>query len=220
MGVLLKSLVFAILTGNLALAQAPSAPLGIKTAALPAPVAGAHYDVQLQATGGQPPYKWSVTAGALPAGIHIDPPSGLLVGTPAQPGPFGFTVRVADSSTPPQTAERAFLSEAVPSVEVRWVRPPRVENGGIFSSVQVANHLPKEIRLTLIIEGVNDIGKAFVLGYQHTLLAGKKLTPEIPFGTTLPRGAYMVYVNAVGVKPQSETLFRALRQNPSILQVP
>ncbi len=201
-----------------AFAQAP-APLRIETATLPAPVAGGYYNVQLRATGGQPPYQWSLVEGTLPAGIHLDP-SGLLTGPPAKSGPFSFTARVTDSSTPPQSVIRAFQAEAAAALEVRWIRPPRVENGGIFGSVQVANNLAKRIDLTLIIVGVNEFGKAFVLGYQHPTLAAKTVTGVMPFGFTLPPGAYVVHADAVGEDPETEALFRARRQTPGPLRVP
>ncbi len=200
-------------------AQAQPAAFRIETTTLPAPVAGAYYNAQLHAAGGQPPYKWSIVEGALPADLHLDP-SGLLVGTPARPGAFSFTARVTDSSAPPQTATRAFKAEAAPSLEVRWIRPPRVENGGIFGSAQVANHLPRRTDLTLIIVGVNEFGKSFVLGYQHAMLAPRTTTPAIPFGFTLPPGSYVVHMDAVGEDPATEALFRARLQTPGPLQVP
>ncbi len=50
------------------------------------------------ATGGAPPYVWSVIGGALPGGLALNS-AGVLSGTPAAAGDFTFTVRVADSLT-------------------------------------------------------------------------------------------------------------------------
>lgn len=60
------------------------------------------YSKQLAASGGTPPYTWSVTQGALPSGLTLL--NGVLSGTPSAAGGFTFTVRVADSGTPIQTA--------------------------------------------------------------------------------------------------------------------
>ena len=54
------------------------------------------YVQQMQATGGVPPYFWSISSGALPAGLTLSQ-SGTLQGTPTASGPFSFTVEVQDS---------------------------------------------------------------------------------------------------------------------------
>ena len=48
------------------------------------------------ATGGVPPYTWSIGGGALPAGLAMDL-SGAVSGTPGALGTFLFTVQVTDS---------------------------------------------------------------------------------------------------------------------------
>jgi hypothetical protein len=60
------------------------------------PVVGSPFAMQLSAVGGLPPYKWSLSAGALPAGINLAP-SGLLSGTPT-PGGAVQCVAVANGS--------------------------------------------------------------------------------------------------------------------------
>jgi hypothetical protein len=72
--------------------------LTITTApALPPVTAGASYAETLSASGGIAPITWSVTAGALPAGLTLDAASGAVSGTPSAVGTFTFTARVADS---------------------------------------------------------------------------------------------------------------------------
>ncbi|HWL46027.1 MAG TPA: Ig domain-containing protein [Ilumatobacter sp.] len=46
---------------------------------------------------GYPAPTYSVTAGALPAGLTLDPTTGSIVGTPTTPGPFSVTIRAANS---------------------------------------------------------------------------------------------------------------------------
>lgn len=56
---------------------------------------GATYSQQLTATGGDGSYTFSVTLGALPAGLAING-AGLLSGTPTETGTFNFDVGVVD----------------------------------------------------------------------------------------------------------------------------
>ncbi len=64
---------------------------------LPAATKNAPYSVSLRAVGGQPDYAWTLSAGALPPGLALEP-AGRLVGTPTAIGRFGFTVQVRDAS--------------------------------------------------------------------------------------------------------------------------
>ncbi|MBV8818559.1 MAG: putative Ig domain-containing protein, partial [Acidobacteriaceae bacterium] len=50
----------------------------------------------LQASGGQPPYNWTVTAGSLPPGLTLSS-TGVIAGTPTQTGTFTFTVGITDA---------------------------------------------------------------------------------------------------------------------------
>ncbi|HET8550207.1 MAG TPA: putative Ig domain-containing protein, partial [Bryobacteraceae bacterium] len=79
---------------NYAVTVAPSAVL-ISTASLPNGTAGAPYSAQLNASGGTPPYTWSITG--LPPGVAATP-GGVMSGTPAQAGTFDVNARVTDSA--------------------------------------------------------------------------------------------------------------------------
>ena len=52
--------------------------------------------VGLQATGGVHPYTWTISDGALPAGLTLAS-DGTVSGTPASAGTFAFTVQVSDA---------------------------------------------------------------------------------------------------------------------------
>ncbi len=54
----------------------------------------------LTAPGGTQPYTWSISAGALPVGMVLDPAAGTISGTPTTPGVANFTVQVVDSTGP------------------------------------------------------------------------------------------------------------------------
>jgi large repetitive protein len=54
------------------------------------------YSLQLTATGGSG-LTWSVSSGALPAGLNLNKDTGLISGTPTQTGDARFQIKVADS---------------------------------------------------------------------------------------------------------------------------
>ena len=73
--------------------------LAISISALPAANIGVAYTVTITATGGVSPYTFAVTTGSLPAGLTLNPTTGVLAGTPTAPGSFTFTLTVTDSAT-------------------------------------------------------------------------------------------------------------------------
>ncbi|WP_174990110.1 IPT/TIG domain-containing protein [Pandoraea aquatica] len=70
---------------------------------LTTPVAGQAYSQTFTVSGGVAPYNYTITSGALPAGLTLNPTSGVLSGTPTSTGTSTFTVTVKDSSTGPGT---------------------------------------------------------------------------------------------------------------------
>src|ERR1019366_2289352 len=87
-----------------ALSLAINAPaLGITTSTLPAGTVGVAYSQALGASGGSPPYSWSVASGSLPAGLSLAA-GGTISGTPGTAGSSRFTVRVTDSASVSATA--------------------------------------------------------------------------------------------------------------------
>jgi hypothetical protein len=63
----------------------------------------AYAPVMLVATGGLPPYSWSIASGALPPGLTLSA-EGKVSGTPGSAGSFVFSAHVADSSAGGATA--------------------------------------------------------------------------------------------------------------------
>ena len=58
------------------------------------------YNSALTATGGVPPYSFSISSGSLPSGLNLNGGTGAITGTPTTAGVFIFTGRVFDSSAP------------------------------------------------------------------------------------------------------------------------
>ncbi len=75
--------------------QIESSPVQITTQSLPPYTAGASYAQTLMATGGSPPFTWSIASGSLPPGLALDP-AGAINGTATTAGSYSFSVRVMD----------------------------------------------------------------------------------------------------------------------------
>jgi hypothetical protein len=59
----------------------------------------APYSSSIVATGGFSPYTFSITAGALPTGLTLNPSSGAIAGTITAFGTFSYTVKVVDGAS-------------------------------------------------------------------------------------------------------------------------
>jgi hypothetical protein len=99
-------------------------PLAIATITLPNGVPGMPYlSTALTASNGTAPYQWSVTSGALPAGLTLDPGTGAISGMPTTAGTQSFTVTATDTSTPQQTATTS-LSIVIDGGTASTTSPP------------------------------------------------------------------------------------------------
>ena len=67
------------------------------TCSFPSGQMGVAYSSSLVATGGTPPYTYSITAGSLPTGLALNPATGAITGTPSAAGAFGDTSTAVDS---------------------------------------------------------------------------------------------------------------------------
>jgi len=78
-------------------------PLSITTTSLPNGTENTAYSVSLQASGGTPPYTWTVATGStLPSWLTLSS-SGTLSGKPTTAAASNFSLTVTDSSVPPQS---------------------------------------------------------------------------------------------------------------------
>ena len=73
-------------------------PMQVTTTVLAQGTNGMAYSQELSAIYGQPPYRWSLLSGSLPAGLNLAT-NGLISGVPTISGTFNFTVQVTDEST-------------------------------------------------------------------------------------------------------------------------
>ena len=87
----------ATATGTFTITINPTPQLQVTTPSLPAGTQGVRYSNSLAATGGVPPYSWSLTSGPLPAGLTLSG-TGIISGTPTgQSGTFPITAQVTDT---------------------------------------------------------------------------------------------------------------------------
>jgi len=89
-------------SAQLSIAVAPA--LSIATSAIPGGTLGGAYSQSLAATGGTPPYTWSLQSGALPGGLTLSA-GGAITGTINAAGTFSFTVLVTDSAAATATKQ-------------------------------------------------------------------------------------------------------------------
>jgi hypothetical protein len=88
---------FTLAPSNCGVPSCASAP-SITSTTLPNGQENAAYNQTLTATGGTPPYVWTLI-GTLPPGLSLDSATGVISGTPptGSAGTYNFTVRVDDS---------------------------------------------------------------------------------------------------------------------------
>ena len=71
--------------------------VAIVTTSLPAATVGASYSASIAASGGAPPYLFSIPTGSLPTGLFLSS-AGALTGVPTTAATVAFTVTVADAN--------------------------------------------------------------------------------------------------------------------------
>ncbi len=111
------------------------APLAITTTVLPNAAPTVAYTATLVATGGDSSYTWSLTDGALPAGLSLADATGAIVGTPAGSS-SRFTVRVVSGDG--QTASQDLLIYVYDTLAVTTTSLPSGSTGGAYSEALVA----------------------------------------------------------------------------------
>jgi hypothetical protein len=201
---------------SLLAAQTP--PLAIADEPLPALDAGVEFHMLLHASGGVPPYAWSVASGDLPDGITLTP-EGLMSGRPAKPGAVTFTLKVEDSGRPAHTISKDFHAEVTAPLLLEWLNPPKVRDDRIDGILQVSNGSKDVFDLTVIVVAVAENGRATAIGYEHFPLKAGALNVQIPIGNTLPHGAYVIHADAIAEIPARKAILRQRLQTPQPLQV-
>jgi hypothetical protein len=158
---------------------------------LPAATAGVAYTEVLAATGGAPPYLWSV-AGTLPPGLSLNVATGQISGLPLAPGGYNFTINITDSRQQ-QNASQAFTATVtVASLTI----------GGLAASAAPAQQIPVTV----------SVGSAYTVNLSGSLTLTFAPTvggddPSIQFSTGGRTVAYTIPAGSTtAVFPQNSQL--------------
>jgi len=129
--------------------------LVINTTSLLAGIYGIPYSSTLLATGGNVPYTWSISSGALPTGLSLTT-AGVITGTPTALGTSAFVVKVTDSSTIQLNATQP-LTLVIGAANCG---PPafscaRTDRTTTFTAAQITNMCPPPLGTATCTPGVN-----------------------------------------------------------------
>ncbi len=103
---------------------------------------GVPYNSSLVATGGTPPYQFSISSGSLPGGLTLNSSTGAITGTPMTAGTFSFTATVSDSTSPtPQTVNSNTSTVIAPALAALTLQSSASSGqvGVAYSSALVAS---------------------------------------------------------------------------------
>jgi hypothetical protein len=149
---------------------------------LPDATAGADFQFTAVATGGTPPYRWSLSGA--PAGLEIAPDSGVIRGRPMTPGPSQFTVRVTDNAqiVASMTLTLNVVLPATPSLSFAGLPATGTAATQVTPSLRLDRAYPLpiagELALTFASEvGVDDPAIQFASG-------GRRVAFQIAPGST------------------------------------
>jgi hypothetical protein len=193
--------------------------LVIEPTELPVTYPHGRYQVNFQGRGNfVPVLHWRLESGALPPGIRLEE-NGLLHGEAERAGEFRFVVSVLDGGQPQQAVQRGYLIKVVEAITLAWKNPAHVAGNRIEGSVEVSNTTADDMDLTFDVKAVAENGRATEIGYQHFPLKRGTERMALPFGETLPHGAYVVYVNVNGEVAARNAIYKQQLQTPRPLQV-
>ena len=164
---------------------------------LPPGTVGTSYSQTLGASGGTPPYTWSVSSGSLPAGLALGASNGTISGTPSAGGSSTFTVRVSDT--------------AAVSVTKQFQLSIADASGPVLSSINPSSVTAGGPAFTLTVNGPNFLSSSTVRwngsNRTTTFVNSSQLTAAIPAADiAAPGTASLTVMNPGGATSNALTL--------------
>jgi hypothetical protein len=200
-------------------AQSKDDALVIEPEELPDTYPRGPYEVRFRGRGNYVPVlRWRLQSGTLPPGITLED-NGELHGAAERAGEFQFVVSVKDGGQPQQVVQRGFTIKVVEAISLKWKVPAHVAENRIEGSVELSNTTADDMDLTFDVKAVAENGRATEIGYQHFPLKRGTIAMALPFGESLPHGAYVVYVNVNGEVAKRNAIYKQQLQTPAPLQV-
>ncbi len=114
-----------------------------KTSPVPAATAGIGYSQTVTAVGGTLPLAWTITSGALPAGLNLNTGNGLVSGTTTASGTANFTVKVADANNASVTRAFAVTVNDAPAITTTALPEGTVSLAYSYQATAVGGTLPR-----------------------------------------------------------------------------
>jgi hypothetical protein len=111
--------------------------LVVTSQSLPTGEVGAAYAANLSASGGMPPYRWSIKSGALAGGLVLDA-SGSISGTPTVKSAVPITFALQDSSSPVLTQTVTLSLTVNGALAVTTTSLPAAQVGKVYTATLAA----------------------------------------------------------------------------------
>jgi outer membrane autotransporter protein len=145
---------------------------------------GQNYFQNNSVSGGNYPYAFSLTSGALPTGLAFDPGNGYVAGMPTVAGAFSYTITVTDSSIIPLVASQTMSGTMAPAAPLGFYSGPATTYGAVGDSYWQYTY-----------------GTGGIWPYTYTVASG-----SLPAGTTLNASGGFVEGTATAPGPYSYTI--------------
>ncbi len=184
------------------------APIVVNPASLSAATVGTAYSQTVTATGGTGGFTYSVSAGALPAGLTLNTSSGTLSGTPTTVGTSNFTIRATDSASASGT--RAYSVSTSAAITVNPVSLPGGTVGTAYSRTITATGGAGPYTYSV---SAGALPAGLTLNASTGVLAGTPTAAAASLFTVQVTGSN----GAIGTRAYSITINPAIVVNPATL---